>query len=88
MGGLLNIHKELITNCDKQPERVKFSPATPFAFTEQEVAILSSILNSERAVAVNIQIMRVFYTYQANAYQQYGATLGNKKNQTATVIAG
>jgi len=52
--------KELITICDNLPEGVKFSPATPFAFTEQGVAMLSNILNSERAVAVNIQIMRVF----------------------------
>ena len=32
----------------------------PMAFTEQGVAMLSSILNSERAIVVNIQIMRVF----------------------------
>jgi hypothetical protein len=32
----------------------------PFAFTEQGVAMLSSILNSERAIEVNIQIMRTF----------------------------
>jgi len=32
----------------------------PFAFTEQGVAMLSSVLNSERAIEVNIQIMRVF----------------------------
>jgi ORF6N domain len=32
----------------------------PFAFTEQGVAMLSGILNSERAVAVNIAIMRTF----------------------------
>jgi type III secretory pathway component EscV len=32
----------------------------PYAFTEQGVAMLSSVLNSERAVQVNIQIMRVF----------------------------
>jgi hypothetical protein len=32
----------------------------PFAFTEQGVAMLSSVLRSERAVAVNIQIMRTF----------------------------
>jgi hypothetical protein len=30
------------------------------AFTEQGVAMLSSVLNSERAVQVNIQIMRAF----------------------------
>jgi hypothetical protein len=32
----------------------------PMAFTEQGVAMLSSVLRSERAVKVNIQIMRVF----------------------------
>jgi hypothetical protein len=32
----------------------------PHAFTEQGVAMLSSVLNSERAVQVNIAIMRTF----------------------------
>jgi hypothetical protein len=32
----------------------------PFAFTEQGVAMLSSVLNSDRAIEVNIIIMRVF----------------------------
>ncbi len=33
---------------------------TPYAFTEQGVAMLSSVLNSPRAIAVNIEIMRAF----------------------------
>lgn len=32
----------------------------PFAFTEQGVAMLSSVLNSEKAISVNIQIIRIF----------------------------
>ncbi len=32
----------------------------PMAFTEQGVAMLSSVLNSERAIQINIQIMRAF----------------------------
>jgi phage regulator Rha-like protein len=32
----------------------------PYAFTEQGVAMLSSVLNSKRAIQVNIQIMRTF----------------------------
>ena len=32
----------------------------PFVFTEQGVAMLLGILNSDRAIAVNIQIMRIF----------------------------
>ncbi len=38
-------------------ENIKY---LPFAFTEQGVAMLSSILNSDRAIEVNIQIIRVF----------------------------
>lgn len=34
--------------------------SAPYAFTEQGVAMLSSILRSRRAIAVNIQIMRAF----------------------------
>jgi len=32
----------------------------PLVFTEQGVAVLSSVLNSERAIGVNIQIIRIF----------------------------
>ena len=32
----------------------------PYAFTEYGVAMLSSVLNSERAILVNIEIMRTF----------------------------
>ena len=32
----------------------------PFAFTEHGVLMLSSVLNSERAIKVNIQIMRIY----------------------------
>ena len=32
----------------------------PFAFTEQGVAMLSSVLRSPRAIAVNVEIMRAF----------------------------
>ncbi|MEW6196322.1 MAG: ORF6N domain-containing protein [Bacteroidota bacterium] len=54
-----NEWKELITNCDNL-STYKFSPSLPFAFTEQGVAMLSSVLNSKRAVQVNIEIMRAF----------------------------
>ena len=51
---------ELITICDNLPEGVKYSPATPFAFTEQGVSMLSSVLKSKKALQVNIAIMRAF----------------------------
>ncbi len=40
--------------------RGKYSKYLPFAFTEQGVSMLSSVLRSSTAIAVNIAIMRVF----------------------------
>ena len=42
------------------PSRGNFGGARPMAFTEQGVAMLSSVLRSPRAVQVNIAIMRTF----------------------------
>jgi len=51
----LNSRPQIVTL--KQGENVKY---LPYAFTEQGVAMLSSVLNSERAIQVNILIMRAF----------------------------
>lgn len=40
--------------------RGKHRKYAPYVFTEQGVAMLSSVLNSQRAVQVNIEIMRAF----------------------------
>lgn len=42
----------------------EFSKYLPFAFTEQGIAMLSSVLNSDRAVRINIEIMRVFVSFR------------------------
>ena len=42
------------------PARSNFGGSKPFAFTEHGILMLSSVLNSERAIQVNILIMRVF----------------------------
>jgi phage regulator Rha-like protein len=49
----------------KRGQNVKYAP---YAFTEQGVAMLSSVLRSERAVQVNIEIMRAFVRLRAMAY--------------------
>ena len=54
---------ELVANCDRL-NWLKFSSASPYVFTEQGVAMLSSVLNSDRAIEVNIQIMRVFVKFK------------------------
>jgi len=57
----LNRQEAEISRCQfgalKQGQNIKY---LPFVFTEQGVAMLSSVLKSKRAVQVNIQIMRVF----------------------------
>lgn len=55
-----NEWQEVITICDNLPQTAKFSPALPFAFSEQGVAMLSSVLRSQKAIEVNISIMRAF----------------------------
>ena len=50
----------------------------PFAFTEQGVAMLSSVLNSDKAIAVNIAIMRAFVAIRRYAltYTELAQRLG------------
>lgn len=40
----------------------------PYAFTEQGIAMLSSVLNSEKAIQVNIVIMRIFIKAREMAF--------------------
>ena len=50
---------ELVTNCDRF-NNLKHSTVCPFAFTEQGVAMLASVLRSETAIRVSIRIMDAF----------------------------
>ena len=56
-----------ITNCDFDCGARR---ATPYAFTEQGVAMLSSVLRSDRAIRVNIEIMRAFVRLRRMALSQ------------------
>jgi hypothetical protein len=51
--------QEVVANCDHL-KRLRFSPNLPYVFTEHGAVMLASILNSDRAITVNIQIVRVF----------------------------
>ena len=55
---------ELVANCDRL-NSLKHSSINPLAFTEQGVAMLSSVLHSEKAIRINIEIMRAFARYRA-----------------------
>ncbi|MBM3405007.1 MAG: ORF6N domain-containing protein [Bacteroidetes bacterium] len=56
--------KELVTNCDRL-SHLRHSSVNPFVFTEQGVAMLSSVLRSEEAIRINIEIMRAFVRYRS-----------------------
>ncbi len=55
----LNEFQELVANCDRFSS-LKHSTVCPFAFTEQGVAMLASVLRSETAIRVSIRIMDAF----------------------------
>ena len=50
---------EVVANCDHLLS-IKYSPTLPYVFTEQGVAMLATVLRSETAVDVSIQIMDAF----------------------------
>ena len=58
---------QLVTNCDRFA-LLKHSSSMPYVFTEQGVAMLSSVLNNSRAIKVNIAIMRVFVKVKEFAF--------------------
>ena len=50
---------KVVTNCDRL-SMLKFSPNKPYAFTEQGVAMLASVLHSPSAVQISIKIIEAF----------------------------
>lgn len=54
-GEFANLKSQIVTSSWGGARR-----AAPYAFTEQGVAMLSSVLHSKRAIMVNIEIMRAF----------------------------
>ncbi len=57
---LNDMELEALVSQNVIPSKSKFGGAKPFAFTEQGVAMLSSVLRSKKAIQVNISIMRAF----------------------------
>ena len=59
-----NQKNELIANCDRF-KTLKHSNFNPYAFTQEGVAMLSGVLRSDRAIKVNIAIMRAFVSMRS-----------------------
>src|SRR6266571_1793796 len=56
----------------------------PYAFTEQGVAMLSTVLRSKRAIAVNIEIMRAFVRLRRmiTEYEEHGHRIDELERRT------
>lgn len=82
--------QKVITNCDNLPKGIKYSPATPYAFTEHGVTMLASVLKSKMAIQMNIAIVRAFialkqfamsYKELTEQIKELKATTGNHNAQ-------
>jgi len=50
---------EVVANCDHL-EKLKYSPTSPYVFTEHGTIMAASVLNSPRAIEVSVFIVRAF----------------------------
>ncbi len=50
---------EVVANCDHL-QKIKFSPALPYAFTEHGAIMVAGVLNSPRAIEVSVYVVRAF----------------------------
>jgi hypothetical protein len=85
-----NLKSQIVTSSWGGPRR-----ALPYAFTEQGVSMLSSVLNSERAVKVNIAIMRAFVKLRetletnrelARKFEELERRVGKHDNEIAAIL--
>ena len=54
------LRSQIVTLDEPSQGRGRYAKYAPYAFTEQGVAMLSSVLKSKQAVRVNVEIMRAF----------------------------
>jgi uncharacterized membrane-anchored protein YjiN (DUF445 family) len=87
---LANLKSQFVTSSWGGPRR-----ARPYAFTEQGVAMLSSVLKSERAVKVNVAIMRAFVNLRqtletnrelAQKFEELEKRVGKHDKEIAAII--
>lgn len=81
---ILNEKEMEILRCQFGTSRWGGSRYRPFAFTEQGVAMLSSVLKSRRAVLMNIRIMRAFVRFKEflQLHQEIAQRLGKLERKS------
>jgi len=85
---------EVIANCDHL-EKLKFSKALPFAFTEHGAIMAASVLNSPNAIEVSVFVVRAFVQLReiisghrelARKIAQLERKLSNHDKQILTIV--
>lgn len=71
MNGAAEERDEVVANCDHL-QSLKFRPTLPFAFTEQGIGQLSSVVHSQQAIERSIVIMNAFVTMRRFLIQNAG----------------
>ena len=59
----------MVANCDRL-QTLKHSSNPPYVFTEHGVTMLASVLNSDKAIQINLQIVRAFVRLRQYAMLQ------------------
>lgn len=57
----------------------KYNQTTPYLFTENGIAMLSSVLKSEKAILINITIMRIFTKLRNSPSKEYASKVEVEK---------
>ena len=60
---------EFMVSQNAIPSRKALGGHLPYVFTQEGIAMLSSVLRSPRAISVNILIMRIFAKFRQNIFQ-------------------
>lgn len=79
-----NLRSQLVTSSSSGYGGRRYAP---YAFTEQGVAMLSSVLNSARAIVINIEIMRAFVQVRSMAatHQDLAKQLAELQDKTESL---
>lgn len=80
------LRSQIVTSSWAPPRRWGGRRTAPYAFSEQGVAMLSSVLRSARAIAVNIAIMRAFV--RLREFARVDKELAKKLDELESRVSG
>ncbi len=85
---ILAVEMDAMVSQNVIPGKGVFGGALPFAFTEQGVAMLSSVLKSRTAIEINIAIMRAFVAVRQLVVNRPADRVGELRQYVEEMFAG